>query len=122
MLDRGDRILAGAYRRTLAPTRAAVARRWERAAARALKLFRPVGLSYRRVLGELRARDVEVVVADLAHFCYAVRTTAVSDLCCGRAELEGRRQVWLHLNQYLGLSDRRTREALVNVTDVGDEE
>jgi hypothetical protein len=50
------------------------------------------------------------VLLDLAHFCYADRTTNVAETCCGRAELEGRRQVWLRINGMLALTPERIRE------------
>jgi hypothetical protein len=71
-----------------------------------VRLVRPLGAAYRSVLGALHARDHAIVLSDLAHFCYANRTTATGETCCARAETEGRRQVWLRINAYLRLREQ----------------
>jgi len=55
------------------------------------------------------------VLADLAEFCFATRTTASAspdDLPI----LEGRRQVWLRIQQFLNLEEAKVR-ALKSVHD-----
>lgn len=48
--------------------------------------------------------DTHVVLADLAEFCHANKTTAHVDERAA-AMLEGRRQVWLRLQHHLRLSE-----------------
>lgn len=48
-----------------------------------------------------------IVLADLAKFCHAQDTTHVVGDAHGSAQLEGRRQVWLRIQSYLGLTDEQ---------------
>ena len=48
-----------------------------------------------------------IVLADLAKFCHAQDTTHVVGDSHGSAQLEGRRQVWLRIQSYLGLTDEQ---------------
>ncbi len=57
---------------------------------------------YRTVFGTAVAKEV---VEDLKRFCYAERTTHVLGDTHGSAQLEGRRQVWLRIQMYLGSQD-----------------
>lgn len=63
--------------------------------------------AYRRLFdrGDM---DAQIVLADLARFCRANETTVVPDARGGvmaTAVLEGRREVWLRIQQHLQLSD-----------------
>lgn len=51
-----------------------------------------------------------VVLADLARFCHAIKTTHVPGDTHGTAQLEGRRQVWLRLQETLRLSDEQLED------------
>lgn len=65
--------------------------------------------AYRRAFWST-GRDGEVVLADLARFCHATATTHVPGDPCGTAQLEGRRQVWLRIQEYLRLQDGELEE------------
>ena len=58
--------------------------------------------AYRRVFdrGNLDAR---VVLADLARFCRATKSTAHTDPCMA-ARLDGRREAWLRISEHLNLT------------------
>lgn len=60
---------------------------------------------YRRVF-DPKSRDGEVVLTDLARFCRAHVTTAHKDPIVA-ARLEGRREVWLHVQERLNLTDEQ---------------
>ena len=47
----------------------------------------------------------KVVLADLERFCHARKTIHVEGDTHGTAQLEGRRQVWLRVQAFLGLSE-----------------
>lgn len=53
--------------------------------------------------GELNPAG-EAVLRDLARFCYVTKTTASANPHA-MAVAEGRRQVWLHIQQTLSLTD-----------------
>lgn len=62
-----------------------------------------------RVQTKVKKRDVltpaaAVVLDDLARFCHVNRSTASAN-AIQMAVLEGRRQVWLHLQHKLNLTD-----------------
>lgn len=87
---------AAAYKQVYRARRARRLARWLR------RLPSVRAWAYRRMLGG-EDLSTQIVLADQAHFCYAARTTHDSDSCCGRAEREGRRQVWLRINYNLHL-------------------
>lgn len=64
------------------------------------KLFGRQG-SYRRVLGP-QSVDGRIILADLARFCRAHRSTAHVDPQVS-ARLDGRREVWLRIAHHLNL-------------------
>ena len=47
----------------------------------------------------------KIVLNDMARFCHAQKTTHVEGDPCGTAQLEGRRQVWLRVQEYLRLTE-----------------
>lgn len=59
--------------------------------------------AYRRLF-DLEGQDAQIVLADLAKFCRATQTTVTPD---DRASLvlEGRREVWLRLQQHLQMDE-----------------
>jgi hypothetical protein len=63
------------------------------------------GVVYRRVF-DPSSHDGEVVLTDLARFCRAHSTTAHKDPATA-ARLEGRREVWLHVQERLHLTDEQ---------------
>lgn len=69
----------------------------------ALDFLRGRRNAYRRLFG-LESQDAQVVLNDLAKFCRANQTTVTKD---DRASLvlEGRREVWLRLQQHLQLDE-----------------
>jgi hypothetical protein len=60
-------------------------------------------MAYLRIFNP-ESRDAQVVLADLATFCRAGKTTFEPDERL-TAVLEGRRQVWLRINQHLKLDE-----------------
>jgi hypothetical protein len=61
--------------------------------------------AYRRVLGASTTDpDILLILADLAKFCKAAETTMHHEDRAS-AMLEGRRQVWLRIQQHLNLSE-----------------
>jgi hypothetical protein len=60
-------------------------------------------MAYLRIFNP-ESRDAQVVLADLATFCRADKTTFEPDERL-TAVLEGRRQVWLRINQHLKLDE-----------------
>lgn len=73
--------------------------------------------AYARVFGDADVRARRIVLGDLAGFCHANNATFVINDPGGRAsaQLDGKRQVWLRINGYVGLSHQeiadRIREA-----------
>jgi hypothetical protein len=59
--------------------------------------------SYLRVFN-LESRDAQAVLEDLARFCRAHASTGAQDPAVA-ARLDGRREVWLRIQQHLRLSD-----------------
>ena len=59
--------------------------------------------AYRRVFN-LESTDAEFVMRDLARFCRAHASTAHVDTHAA-ARLDGRREVWLRIQQHLQLDD-----------------
>lgn len=59
--------------------------------------------AYRRLFN-ITNQDAEFVLADLAKFCRAHSSTAHKDPYIA-ARLDGRREVWLRLQQHLQLDD-----------------
>ena len=59
--------------------------------------------AYQRVFGTGNP-DAVVVMQDLARFCRAYQTTVTSDARAS-AVLEGRREVWLRIQQHLQLDE-----------------
>jgi hypothetical protein len=59
------------------------------------------------------------VLADLERFCHASTTTHVSGDSHGTSQLEGRRQVWLRIQGYRGLTENQVGE-IVEVAETGD--
>jgi hypothetical protein len=93
----------------------------ERGAQMAARIFRLKVLrrarSYQAVLaleGD-RARDREIVLADLRDFCRAGTTTFRLDPC-DAARLQGRREVWLRISQHLNLDEAKVQK-LVEIDD-----
>lgn len=66
--------------------------------------------AYKDVFERPGGASMRIVLLDLSDFCYAHRTTNIAETCCGRAELEGRRQVWLRMQGMLELTPERIRE------------
>lgn len=56
-------------------------------------------------------RAAEIVLKDLARICYANRTTAHPEVAT-MAAAEGRRQVWMHLQKMLALTDAQVDRIL----------
>lgn len=54
--------------------------------------------------GVAKREDQEAVLARLAEFCRANKTTHVEGDPLGSAQLEGRRQVWLMIREFLDLT------------------
>ncbi|MBS4046563.1 MAG: hypothetical protein KG075_09505 [Alphaproteobacteria bacterium] len=61
--------------------------------------------AYRRVFN-LESLDVETVLVDLARFCRAHESTGSQDPAIA-ARLDGRREVWLRIQQNLKLTDQQ---------------
>lgn len=59
--------------------------------------------SYLRLFN-LENRDADVVLSDLAEFCRAHKSTAHPDTHVA-ARLDGRREVWLRIQEHLQLDD-----------------
>ena len=59
-------------------------------------------MAYRRVFNA-QNRDAKVVLEDLSRFCRAAKSTAHVDPHMA-ARLDGRREVWLRLQDHLNLS------------------
>ena len=59
--------------------------------------------SYRRIF-DLANRDAQTVLEDLAFFCRANVSTAHDEPTMS-ARLDGRREVWLRIQQHLNLDD-----------------
>jgi hypothetical protein len=53
-----------------------------------------------------------IVLADLAHFCRAYKTTHAIGDPTGSAQLEGRRQVWLRIQEHIHASDAHIRRLI----------
>lgn len=60
-------------------------------------------------------------MADLQGFCHARSTTHVEGDPCGTAQLEGRRQVWLRIQEALRLTEEDI-EAVVSRARLYEEE
>jgi hypothetical protein len=60
-------------------------------------------LSYKRVFNK-ESQDTKTVIADLAKFCRANQSTFHTDERT-HALLEGRREVWLRIQQHLNMSE-----------------
>ncbi|MDP3939771.1 MAG: hypothetical protein Q8R92_16765 [Deltaproteobacteria bacterium] len=69
---------------------------------RTLQFLTSRALAYRRAFNPAN-RDVRVVLADLARFCRANRSTAHADPYVA-ARLDGRRETWLRIQQHLNLT------------------
>ncbi len=63
--------------------------------------------AYRQMFRGVSAR---IVLDDLSRFCHANKTVHVVGDTHGTAQLEGRRQVWLRIQQALNLSDDKLQE------------
>lgn len=59
--------------------------------------------------------SAKFVLADLAKFCHANSTTHVVGDTHGSAQLEGRRQVYLRIQQLAGLSDEDLQTLLAEM-------
>ncbi len=59
----------------------------------------------------------KVVLADLARFCHAHRTVHVIGDTHATAQLEGRRQVWLRIQEALRLTDEKLQEIALGVEE-----
>lgn len=59
--------------------------------------------AYRRVF-DPQSRDVNTVLVDLARFCRAHSSTGSTDALIA-ARLEGRREVWLRIQEHTRLDD-----------------
>ncbi len=59
----------------------------------------------------------KVILQDLATFCHAYRTVHVIGDTHGTAQLEGRRQVWLRIQEALRLTDEKLQEIALGVED-----
>ena len=57
--------------------------------------------------------DGEIVLARLSRLCHA-RTTTAGQNAYQSAELEGRRQVWLHIMNTCNMTDDEIEEAVRN--------
>jgi hypothetical protein len=53
-----------------------------------------------------------VVLADLATICRAFKTTHVIGDATGSAQLEGRRQVWLRIQEHIHADDTHIRKLI----------
>ena len=62
--------------------------------------------------GGARKEDCELVLARLAEFCRATKTTHVEGDALGSAQLEGRRQVWLLVREHLDLTPEEVSQML----------
>lgn len=89
------------YRATFSRAPLSRARRW------LLYRWRTRGEAYRRIFA---LADADIVLADLARYCNAGRTTFVTDNQAASALLEGRRQVWLRIESYLHMSESDMRK------------
>ena len=74
-------------------------RAFEEAHEQARALLRDRQVSYQHALG---GAPGQAVLADLARFCRADQTTFHPDPCV-HALMEGRREVWLRIKEYLDL-------------------
>jgi len=70
-------------------------------------------VSYR---GAFEGNHGERVLADLATFCHASKTTHVMGDPYGSAQLEGRRQVWLRIREGLDLTDAQINRYMFEAT------
>lgn len=62
--------------------------------------------AYRRVLGASSTDpDILLILADLAKFCHADKSTSSPFGDRASAVLDGRREVWLRIQQHLNLSE-----------------
>lgn len=68
-----------------------------------------LGTAYRETFDSSK-RWPRVVLVDLAHYCFANRTTHTGMGARGVGELEGRRQVWLRLQQFKHMTEEEIRE------------
>ncbi len=64
-----------------------------------------------------RGVSARIVLDDLARFCHANSTIHVPGDTHGTAQLEGRRQVWLRIQEALRLTDERLQEIAEGVED-----
>ncbi len=60
-------------------------------------------LAYRRVFDAENSSDARVVLTDLARFCRADKSTAHPEPAMA-ARLDGRREVWLRIQEHLHLT------------------
>jgi hypothetical protein len=66
-------------------------------------------------------QDGKVVLADLARFCHAQRTTFVPGDPNGSAQLEGRRQVFIRIREFVDMTEveiRRYADALEQTEEI----
>jgi len=71
---------------------------------RAIDYLRKRRLAYCRVFEGVSGSDADIVLKDLAKFCRATESTFHPDPHV-RCQLEGRREVFLRIQQHLKLSD-----------------
>jgi len=81
------------------------------------RILRKHGAYVRTFAGQ----DGAIVLADLARFCHAQKTTHIPGDPYGSAQLEGRRQVLLRIVETTGMSDAEMRARLKAIEE-GDEE
>lgn len=70
--------------------------------------------AYRQLFRGVAGRTV---LDDLARFCHANTTVHVVGDTHGSAQLEGRRQVWLRIQQALRLTDDKLQEIAEGMED-----
>jgi hypothetical protein len=75
--------------------------------------------AYRGVFADNPAS--ERVLADLATFCRAFKTTHVIADPTGSAQLEGRRQVWLRIQEHIHADDLYIRKLIEKQQESDDE-
>lgn len=79
--------------------------------ARIVMRLRSKRAAYREVF---RRYDADIVLADLARYGNAVRTTFVTDNERASALMEGRRQFWLYVQALLELDEKALREQIAS--------
>lgn len=74
-----------------------------------VRLIRPKRAAFRTLFGN---EDGEIVLAHLARYCHATRTTFVDGSHDASAYYAGRRDVFLEIQAYLNISDEKLRETM----------